>query len=65
LDADDPLAAFEGRKGGVLRILAKADGQLASEHRLAQPPVFNGAAAANGRLFLSLEEGTLMGFGSY
>jgi len=63
VDADDPLAAFEGRKGGVLRIVDKADGRTVSEHKLAMPPVFNGAAAAGRRLVLSLEDGSVVCFG--
>jgi len=63
VEADDPLGAFEGRKGGVLRIVEKTDGRLISEHKLAMPPVFNGAAAANGRVLLSLEDGSLACFG--
>ncbi|MFV1967328.1 MAG: PQQ-binding-like beta-propeller repeat protein [Pirellulaceae bacterium] len=63
VDAADPLGAFEGRKGGVLRMVNDADGKTVSEHLLAQPPVFNGAAAANGQLFLSLEDGSLVCFG--
>ncbi len=63
VDTDDPLAAFEGRKGGVLRVVDKMTGETASEHKLAMPPVFNGAAAANGRLFLALEDGSLVCFG--
>ncbi|MHC4177194.1 MAG: outer membrane protein assembly factor BamB family protein [Planctomycetota bacterium] len=64
VEMDDPLAAFEGRKGGVLRIVDKADGRTVSEHKLASPPVFNGAAAANGRLLLSLEDGSVACYGS-
>jgi outer membrane protein assembly factor BamB len=63
VDPSDPLAAFEGRKGGVLRIVGKTDGRTVSEHTLPSPPVFNGAAAAGGRLFLSLEDGSLACFG--
>ncbi len=64
VDPSDPLAAFEGRKGGVLRIVDKVDGRTAQEHKLAMPPVFNGAAAAGGRLLLSLEGGSVACFGS-
>jgi len=64
VEMDDPLAAFEGRKGGVLRILEKVDGRTVSEHKLASPPVFNGAAAANGRLLLSLDDGSVACYGS-
>ncbi|MEE8451839.1 MAG: PQQ-binding-like beta-propeller repeat protein [Thermoguttaceae bacterium] len=60
----DPLAAFEGRKGGLLRIVDKTDGRVLSQRRLPMPPVFNGAMAANGRLILSLEDGTVVCFGA-
>ncbi len=63
VETDDPLAAFEGRKGGVLRIVDKANGRTLSEHKLPSPPVFNGAAAANGRLLLALEDGSVACFG--
>jgi len=64
VDPDDPLGAFEGRKGGVLRIVDKTDGQTVAEHTLPMPPVFNGAAAANGRLLLALEDGSVGCFGA-
>jgi outer membrane protein assembly factor BamB len=63
VDPEDPLAAFEGRKGGVLRIVDKQDGQTVSEHQLAAPPVFNGIAVAADRLFLTLEDGSVACFG--
>jgi outer membrane protein assembly factor BamB len=63
VDAADPLAAFEGRKGGVLRVLDKTTGETISEQQISTPPVFNGAAAANGKLFLSLEDGSVACFG--
>ena len=63
VDSQDPLSAFEGRKGGVLRVVDKTTGQTVSEHELVMPPVFNGAAAANGRVFLSLEDGSVVCFG--
>ena len=63
IDPQDPLAAFEGRKGGVLWVVNKRDGQTISKHQLTMPPVFNGAAAANGQLYLSLEDGSVACFG--
>lgn len=64
VDPADPLAAFEGRKGGVLRVVDKADGSTLGEHRLSAPPVFHGIATANSRLYLTLEDGTVACFGS-
>jgi hypothetical protein len=63
VDPEDPLAAFEGRKGGLLRVVNKEDGQTLSEHRLDSPPVFNGIAIADGRLILTLENGSVACFG--
>jgi hypothetical protein len=63
IDPDDPLAAFEGRMGGVLRVVDKLEGHLVCEHKLTSPPVFNGAAAASSRLVLSLRDGSLVCFG--
>ena len=63
VDSADPLAAFEGRLGGVLRVVSKDDGQTVCEHPLSSPPAFNGAAAANGRLYLALEDGSVACFG--
>lgn len=63
VDPADPLAAFEGRKGGVLRLVDKMTGETKFEGKLTAPPVFNGAAIANGRLILCLEDGTVACFG--
>jgi len=63
IDPDDPLAAFEGRKGGLLMAVDAASGEVLWETKLDKPPVFNGAAAARGRLYLSLMEGQVVCFG--
>ncbi len=56
----DTLAAFEGRAGGRLLVLDKTTGEPRSQLDLPAPPVFNGQCAAHGRLFVSLENGTLV-----
>ncbi|MBN1343327.1 MAG: PQQ-binding-like beta-propeller repeat protein [Phycisphaerae bacterium] len=53
LEPDDPLGAFQGRKGAVLRAVSSEDGSKLSEARLDCPPVFDGMIAADGRLYLS------------
>ena len=60
--SNDPLAAFEGRLGGVLRLLRKSNGTMLAEHKLNSPPIFNGAAIANNRLILSLKDGSVICF---
>jgi len=63
VDPKDPLGAFEGRKGGLLDIFDKSSGRMLNEYKLDSPPVFNGAAVANGKLYISMENGTLSSFG--
>ena len=63
VDPKDPHGAFEGRKGGLLYAIDTSVGEKAAEHTLASPPVFNGAAAARGRLYIAHEDGSLSCFG--
>jgi hypothetical protein len=63
VDEKDPLAAFEGRKKGVLAVVNASNGEKLTEYLLTSPPVFNGAAIANGRLFLTMEDGSIACFG--
>ncbi len=62
VDPDDPLGAFEARKGGHLRILSKKDGTTLAAHELKSPTVFNGMAVAQGRLVLTLDNGKVVSF---
>ncbi len=63
VDRADPLGSFEGRKGGVLYILDAVSGETVVKHTLPSPPVFNGAVAANGRLLIVSEDGSVTCFG--
>ena len=63
IDPDDPMATFEGRSEAVLRAHSTADGSALTEHKLDAPPVFDGLIAAKGRLYLSLEDGTVLCMG--
>ncbi|MBM4028128.1 MAG: hypothetical protein FJ280_22450, partial [Planctomycetes bacterium] len=60
LDPQDPYAAFEARKGAKLVAVSAKDGEKLSEAALESPPIFDGLIAAGGRLFASLENGTLL-----
>jgi hypothetical protein len=64
VDAEDPLASFEGRLGGKLWAVSAADGTTLSQCELTSPPVFDGMATANGLLFLSTMDGHLRCFGA-
>jgi len=59
---DDPMAALEGRAGGVLRAVAAKDGQMLGEQKLQAPPVFDGLIAAGGRLYMVTTDGRVMCF---
>lgn len=56
---DEALAAFEGRRGVLLRVLSAADGKPLFEAPLPALPVFDGLSAANGKLFMSLQDGSV------
>jgi outer membrane protein assembly factor BamB len=63
VDADDPYAAFEGRRGAVLWAVSAGDGKKLSELRLEAEPVFDGLIAAEGRLFMTTRDGKLLCLG--
>jgi outer membrane protein assembly factor BamB len=59
LDAEEPWAAYEGRRGGRLLAFSAVDGKKLAEYRLSSAPVLDGMAAAAGRLYLSTNDGKL------
>jgi len=59
-DPNDPYAAFEARRGARVVALSTKDGKPLSEMELACPPVFDGMIAADGRLFASLRDGSIV-----
>jgi len=60
LDPNDPYAAFEARRGARLVVVSAENGNKLSETKLEYPPVFDGLIAASGRLFASLEDGSII-----
>jgi len=60
LDEKDPMAAFEGRKGAQLWTISKSDGGKLAQIKLPAEPIFDGMAAAGGRLFVSLKDGSVL-----
>jgi len=59
-DPKDPYAAFEARKGAQVVAVSARDGRKLSETPLEYPPVFDGMIAADGRLFASLRDGSVV-----
>jgi len=63
VDPKDPSGAWEGRKGGIVAAFAASDGQRIAEHKLPAPPVWDGMAAADGRLYISTSDGAIICMG--
>jgi outer membrane protein assembly factor BamB len=55
---------LEGKNGVVLKAIRAADGEELGEYPLAAVPVFDGMAAAGGRLYVSLRDGTVVCMGA-
>ena len=64
LKAPDKVeAAFLGKQGAVLRRVSAADGKTMAEYKLDSSPVFDGMIAAQSRIYISLQDGSLVCFG--
>lgn len=61
---EEQVAAFEGQRGAIVMAVAKADGRKLAAYRTESIPVFDGMAAADGRLFFSGADGTLHALGT-
>jgi len=61
---DDPHAAYEGRLGGSLWFVSAKDGTKTGEVPLKHPVVWDGLAAAEGRLYAATTSGRVVCFGA-
>lgn len=55
--------AYSGKRGVRLAAAATADGRLLSSYAIDAMPVFDGLVAANGRLFLAMQDGSVASYG--
>jgi len=60
---DKAEAAFLGKQGAVLWGVSAADGKTLAEYKLESSPVFDGMIAARSRIYISLQDGSLVCFG--
>jgi len=60
----DFWASYENRRGALLLAVSREDGTVTAEYPLPSEPVYNGIAAARGRLLLSLRDGSVVCFGN-
>lgn len=63
-DATRSMDSFTGKRGGRLAAFSADHGQLLSNWKLDALPVFDGLAAAQGQLFMSLQDGSVRCFGA-
>jgi outer membrane protein assembly factor BamB len=54
--------ALEGKKGSLLCAVSAGDGEELSEHKLDGLPAWDGLIAARGRLYLTMQDGTVRCF---
>jgi outer membrane protein assembly factor BamB len=57
---DDPYAAYEGRRGAMIWTIAADDGSTVAEYKLSSPAVWDGLAAAYGRLYIATADGDVI-----
>jgi hypothetical protein len=53
-------AALQGQKGSLLLAVSAADGKTLTQSELSSVPVWDGMAAANGRLYLAMKDGRVV-----
>ena len=53
-------ASWKGKKGSVLWAVSALDGNKLAQYNLESTPVWDGMAAANGRLYLSMKNGRIL-----
>jgi len=58
--AGDPYATFSGRSGGLVQVYSASNGEKLSTLKLDSPVVWDGLAAARGRLYVSCQDGSLV-----
>jgi len=63
IDQQAPFAAYEGRKGGLLWAISSADGSKLAEYQLDAPPVWDGMAVANHRIYIATQNGQVLCMG--
>ena len=63
LEADDPWAAYEGRRGGSLVVVDADNGHIVRTVDLQAAPSYDGMSASAGRLHVATRDGRVLCFG--
>ncbi|MBT3201003.1 MAG: PQQ-binding-like beta-propeller repeat protein [Phycisphaerales bacterium] len=56
-------SAFGGEQGAVIRLVSTADGKTLSEYKLDSSPIFDGMIAADKKIYIALQDGSIACFG--
>jgi len=64
-ELNERRADLEGQNGALLLAVSASDGKKLAEYNLESPPVWDGMAAGNGRLYIATEGGELLCFRSH
>ncbi len=56
----EQAAWLNGRHGGVLQVFSKTDGKKLAEHKLEESPAFDGLIAAEGSLYMTSANGSIV-----
>jgi hypothetical protein len=59
----EQVASLGGKKGATLMAVSASDGVELGQYQLQAPPVFDGMASADGRLFMALKDGHVVCMG--
>ncbi|KPJ74412.1 MAG: hypothetical protein AMS14_05530, partial [Planctomycetes bacterium DG_20] len=59
-NAEEAVAAWEGKRGALLWAVSAKDGKKLAECPLGTPPVWDGMAATTGRLYLATADGNVL-----
>jgi len=60
----DLAATYKGTEGGLVSVRSASNGEKVGQFDLDTAPVWDGMAAANGQLYISLENGSLLALGA-
>ena len=62
-ELDEQDASLAGRRGALVKIFNKGDGQVARDFTIDSPPVWDGVSVAQGRIFIVTEDGKIRCYG--
>jgi hypothetical protein len=62
-ELDEQDASLSGKRGALVKIFNKGDGQVTRDFTIDSPPVWDGVSVAQGRIFIVTEDGKIRCYG--